>query len=62
MIQYVMLLVYMLAGDLHIEQKTFETSAACQAAGGERATAISQDPRFQGGYFAGCIEVKGKKA
>lgn len=55
---FVMILVYLFAGQLVVERKMFETQAECQAAGGKRVTVINSDPKFENGYLAACVEVK----
>jgi len=59
---FTLLLAYLLGGSLKIETKTFPTVEACVEAGQERANAISEDPRFGGGLFAGCVEEQGAKS
>lgn len=59
---YTFLLAYMLSGHLKIETKSFPTQEACVEAAQERANAISEDPRFEGGLFAGCVQEEGAKS
>jgi len=59
--QYVLILVYMLSGDLVVEKSYFPTEAACQVAGGQRTAIINANPGFEGGYLAGCLPVKAQK-
>jgi len=59
---FTFLLAYILGGSLKVEQKSFPTQKACVEAAQERANAISEDPRFEGGLFAGCVEENGARS
>ena len=53
----ILLLVYLWRGQIAIEQKPFDTEAACMKAGEARAAELVSDPRFGEGLYAGCILV-----
>lgn len=54
-----MLLVYLMAGDVKVEEKRFSDEVECKIAVAQRVKEIQADPRFQGGFGAWCFEVPG---
>lgn len=54
-----MLLVYLLGGDVKVEQKAFNSEAECKIAVAKRVQEIQKDPRFEGGFGAWCFEKPG---
>ena len=60
MVKVILLLIYLYgvpAPELVVEQHVYDTDEACRAAAGKRTDALVKDPKFVGGYFAGCIEA-----
>lgn len=58
MFKVVLLLVYLLNGELKIEQRSFDDAKACMLEGGKRTATLQAMPGFQEGLFAGCIHAK----
>ena len=58
MIKVLLLLVYMLNGEVVIEQKAFSKMEECEAAGAKRAREVSEHPRFEGGHLAICVPAR----
>jgi hypothetical protein len=61
MIQYVLLIVYLLGGEIKIERTNFKTYEACMESGPARMEAVQELPDYEGGIVAACIEVKETK-
>jgi len=60
MIKVILLLIYLYgvpAPELVVEQHVYDTDELCRAAGAKRSKVLVEDPKFVGGYFAGCIEA-----
>lgn len=62
MIKILMLLVYLMNGELVVEQKAFDTVEACGIAGGKRVAELSQHPKFEEGIWAGCVRTRVREA
>lgn len=58
MIKAVLILVYLLGGELKIERKVYEDMAACNQAGTIRVKEISSHPHFQEGVAAACVMAR----
>jgi len=58
MIKFVLLLVYLLGGELRVEQKSFATEQACEVAGMARVVELNANPRFDRGFLATCVETR----
>ena len=62
MLKVVLLLVYMMNGEIVIEQKAFNKMEDCEVAGVKRIWELSEHPRFEGGIVATCIPAKVREA
>ena len=62
MIKVILLLIYLLGGELKVEQTVFETAEDCNIAGNKRAEQVMSNPSFEAGIFAGCIQAKVQEA
>lgn len=62
MLKIVLLLVYMMGGELVVEQKSFNKPEECQVAAGKRMNDVQSHPKFEGGYFAACIPARVREA
>lgn len=57
MIKILLVLLYIWKGQVTLEQKAFDSEAACIEAGQARIEEQQKDPRFDAGLFADCIPV-----
>ena len=62
MFKIVLLLVYMMNGEIVIEQKTFSKMEECEVAGIKRVGEVSEHPKFEGGHLAVCIPARVQEA
>jgi hypothetical protein len=58
MITFVLILIFVMNGQLQIERKNYSTMEACTAAGTQRIQELQVKPGFDGGVFANCIQSK----
>ena len=56
-----LLLVYLMNGDVVVEKHYYGTHEACQAEGEKRVGEVVIDPKFDSGLFAGCVDVKAQE-
>lgn len=56
-----MILLYLWAGDVKLDQEAYRNEAECQIAAAKRVAEIQKDPRFEGGFGAWCIQLPEKK-
>lgn len=55
-------LLYMINGNLKLEQKLYTTPVECKAAGNARVDELATDPHVDGFVAGGCIEVPAVEA
>lgn len=55
MIKIIMLLVYILDGQLMVEQKPFDTKEDCHLAAGQRVDMLNNNPKMEAGLLALCV-------
>ena len=55
MVKIILVLLYLLKGEVQIERKTFKDMAACDAAGKARVAELVKNPDFDAGLYAGCV-------
>jgi len=55
MVKVVLLLLYLLRGNIHFEREAFDSMEACVAAGKARAATLVKHPEFDEGLYANCI-------
>ena len=58
MLKVILVLVYLLDGELKVEQKAFDTAMACMAEGARRTATLQAQSGFNEGLFAGCVHAK----
>mgnify|MGYP001605013434 CR=1 FL=1 len=59
---YTMVLVFLFAGEVKVERKSFDTAEHCLEQPQERMDSLVKDPRFEEGIGAWCIEEQGQKS
>lgn len=62
MIKVVLVLLYIWSGQVKLEQIPTASQDACEALGQAKIEKLVEDPRFDGGLFAGCIPLKVQEA
>ena len=58
---FVLVLLYVINGQLIMEKPAFETMSKCVEAGQARIKELQSKPSFDGGLYAQCIELPGQK-
>jgi hypothetical protein len=60
-LKIILLLAYLLGGELKVEQKVFNSPEDCETAGHKRIAALKTDTEFEQGIVAVCVPaiVKG---
>ena len=62
MIKIIALVIYILSGELKIEQKQYDSKVECILQAGKRMTEVEKLPGYEEGVYAACIEAKVVKA
>lgn len=62
MIQYILLLAYLLGGELKVEQKVYKTMDECNEKGQQVILSIKTNPKFDEGVVAMCVQAVVKES
>jgi len=61
MIKVLLILVYLWDGEVTIERKLYNSMEQCEELGYKRMEVVTNNPKYQHGYFAACIPTKVKE-
>ena len=57
-----LVILFIFSGEVRLETKAYETDIDCKIAAAKRVQEIQEDPRFDGGFGAWCVELPGQKS
>lgn len=61
MVKILLVILYLWNGEVKLEQTPFDSLERCLERGASRTEILAADPKFQGGFFAGCVPLQPKQ-